>query len=251
MMGRVYIVLALFTGLALSAKHPADSAFVKGNEAYRSGEYAQALEFYQQAYAQDSMHPQINYNLANAAYKMGWLPTAILHYERALKFAPGMEDALHNLQLAEEQLIDQIKVSPLQRWSDRWHQFLTGIGAQLFSWIAIALLVAGWLMLYLRLSGKWLSASLSGSLATLFLAGFMAFAFFGYSAGRLVREYPFAIIMAPKVDVLVEPREEAITAFILHEGTRVEIRQRSGDWWEIRLPDGKVGWISAKQAEQI
>ena len=40
--------------------------------------------------------------------------------------------------------------------------------------------------------------------------------------------------------------------FILHEGTRVDIIDNTmADWKEIRVPDGKQGWVEAKQIEVI
>jgi len=39
--------------------------------------------------------------------------------------------------------------------------------------------------------------------------------------------------------------------FSIHEGTRVRLDQKSGDWIEIILADGKVGWVKKDVLEVI
>ena len=34
--------------------------------------------------------------------------------------------------------------------------------------------------------------------------------------------------------------------FVLHEGTKVSVRSTLGDWSEIALEDGNVGWMPTK-----
>ena len=61
-----------------------------------------------------------------------------------------------------------------------------------------------------------------------------------------------AIIMAPSVTVRSTPSESGNELFVLHEGTRVEIRDDSmKDWCEVQIADGKVGWVARKVMETI
>jgi len=39
--------------------------------------------------------------------------------------------------------------------------------------------------------------------------------------------------------------------FILHEGVKVRLQERSGDWQRLKLADGKVGWLEATAVEKI
>jgi len=39
--------------------------------------------------------------------------------------------------------------------------------------------------------------------------------------------------------------------FTLHEGARVRIDQRTGEWAEVVLADGKVGWVKTAALEII
>ena len=61
-----------------------------------------------------------------------------------------------------------------------------------------------------------------------------------------------AIITESAVTVKSTPAKNGIELFILHEGTKVTIIDNSmKEWKEIRLADGKEGWIETRQMEKI
>ena len=61
-----------------------------------------------------------------------------------------------------------------------------------------------------------------------------------------------AIIFAPSVTVKSTPAANGTDLFVLHEGTKVVIIDGSmKDWKEVRLADGKEGWIESKQIRII
>jgi SH3-like domain-containing protein len=47
------------------------------------------------------------------------------------------------------------------------------------------------------------------------------------------------------------PDEKGSDAFVLHAGVKVQITDRLKEWIEIRLADGKVGWMESSAAESI
>ena len=61
-----------------------------------------------------------------------------------------------------------------------------------------------------------------------------------------------AIILNPKVDVMNQPNGSQ-TEFVLHEGTKVQIRGLSldGQWIEIRIASGGIGWMKASDLQEI
>jgi SH3-like domain-containing protein len=60
------------------------------------------------------------------------------------------------------------------------------------------------------------------------------------------------VILAEAVPVRSAPADEDdLTLFEVHEGTRVRIDQRAGDWAEVVLDDGKVGWVPVTAMETI
>ena len=61
-----------------------------------------------------------------------------------------------------------------------------------------------------------------------------------------------AIILLPSVTAKSTPSENGTTLFILHEGHKVEIKDNSmKEWKEIKLEDGKVGWVPTQSLELI
>ena len=60
-----------------------------------------------------------------------------------------------------------------------------------------------------------------------------------------------AIVFAPTVTVKSSPDASGTDLFILHEGTKVSIKSKLGDWNEIEMEDGNVGWMPSKDMEII
>ena len=61
-----------------------------------------------------------------------------------------------------------------------------------------------------------------------------------------------AIITRPVSSVKSSPGSEGgKDLFLLHEGTRVRVTDRVGDWENITLADGRQGWILASDADLI
>ncbi len=69
---------------------------VQGNDAYRSGDFANATRQYQDVDSADG-----HYNRGNALAKAGQYPDAIAAYDEALRRQPGMEDAIANKRAVE------------------------------------------------------------------------------------------------------------------------------------------------------
>ena len=61
-----------------------------------------------------------------------------------------------------------------------------------------------------------------------------------------------AIVTRPVAPVKSSPGSEgAKDLFLLHEGTRVRVTDRVGEWENVVLSDGRQGWISASDADLI
>lgn len=75
---------------------------------------------------------------------------------------------------------------------------------------------------------------------------------FAYRQSLAVTNRMGAIVIASSVVVKSTPNESGTDLFILHEGTRIDIIDDTmKDWKEIRLADGKIGWMHKDQLEVI
>src|SRR5690554_3364744 len=146
----IYLIFFGLAGMYAVAQDitSAREAFDLGNEAYKTGEYEEALDYYQQA-AEETKGVFINYNLGNTYFKLDKLPESILYYERALKFDPGNADVLHNLELVNGMIVDRIDNLPESRAHIWWKEFRYGLGPDGWAIASIGLAVVSMALLLL------------------------------------------------------------------------------------------------------
>ena len=60
-----------------------------------------------------------------------------------------------------------------------------------------------------------------------------------------------AIIMSSSVTLQTSPDKNGSQMAVLHEGTYVKIIDTLGEWIEVRLKDGNIGWLKANEVEKI
>ena len=54
-----------------------------------------------------------------------------------------------------------------------------------------------------------------------------------------------AIVQSPRADLLSAPDEGSVRLTTVHEGLKVRLRSRRGEWAEVLLPNGLRGWLPA------
>ena len=229
-----------------------DSLYLVANSLYQQGQYEPALEQYNAVILSGKESADLYYNMGNAAYRSNSIGHSILYYEKALKLEPSHEDALHNLDFVSRYRLDtfeQVPVLFLGAW-------ITGF-VQLFPeqiWSILALLffiftLAG-LLIYLFSRRMLLkkSAFISGLVALLM---FVITLFAALSSHRDIVNPDTAIILAPSVVVRSSPSESGTELFILHEGTKVKVNEEVSGWQNIKVIDGREGWILADDFEAI
>ncbi|MBL7963370.1 MAG: SH3 domain-containing protein [Flavobacteriales bacterium] len=228
-----------------------DSLVKRAAEAYAAGDHATALALFDSV-ALTHTSAALEYNIAHCHYRLGHIGPAVLHYERALLFAPGDEAIRADLELARQRVLDRMPTLPASPLRSLWDRLRGGQDPDQWAWRSILLVLGFFLLLslslFIRTRGPRLTAMVAAFLLLPFALGAIVLARVrhGELTGRGA-----AIIMAPRVDVLSEPRNGATKLYLLHEGTRVLLRQRNADWYEVRLDNGGVGWLAAERLEPI
>lgn len=244
----VFVLLFVFSAYA----DEAESLFHQANQLYEAGNYQQAAETYEKILALEKANWQVYYNLGNAYYKQRQIAKAILNYERALQLNRDNEDIRFNLDLANLSVADRIPAMPRSLvvvWLDQAIHLFTAEQAATLALIFWMLLFAGailWLLARRESARNW-ARRLVWSAGTIWLVFALIFAMLAYERAT----FHEAIVLAPRVVVRSSPAGDATEMFILHEGVKVRLQERSGDWRRIRLADGKVGWLEAKTIEAI
>ncbi len=247
-MRRVIILLSLFHFfLAAHAvtKAEADSAYVEGD-------YHKAVQLYE-ALLKEGVSTDLYYNLGNCYYRLDDITRAVLNYERALKLSPGDADVRFNLQMARSKTIDKI-VPESEMFFVTWYHSLVNLNS-VDGWARMALvslaLAVVLALVYLFSERIWLrKVGFFGAFAVLLL--FVLGNVFAYSQKDDLQHRKGAIIIHSAVNVKSTPAKNGTDLFILHEGTKVTIVDASmRDWKEVRVADGKQGWLSADDIEVI
>jgi tetratricopeptide (TPR) repeat protein len=241
------VMLMLLLPMAAHAvtKAEADSAYVRG-------QYQQAIAQYE-ALLKQGASADLYYNLGNAYYRTENIPEAVLNYERALLLSPGDRDIRFNLQIARSKTFDKI-VPESEMFFVTWYRSLVSMmsvdGWARTALVALALTII-LLLVYLFSERIWLrKAGFFGGVALLVL--FVCANIFAWQQKKDLLNRKGAIIFAPAVTVKSTPAANGTDLFILHEGTKVVITDGSmKEWKEIRIADGKEGWIESKHIRVI
>ena len=232
-------------GLSAHTKAEADSAYLDGN-------YQKAVAIYSELLKQ-GVSPELYYNLGNCYYRLEEPTQAILAYERALVLAPGDADIRFNLQMARTQTVDKIVPESEMFITTWWRSLVNTMSADAWARLAIGALSLAiiLLLIYLFTDPLWLrKVGFFGGLLMLLLL--LIANVCGWQQLQQTTHRTGAIIMQSAVPVKSTPTLQGTDLFILHEGTKVNIVDDTmSDWKEIRVPDGKQGWVETKQIEVI
>ena len=229
-----------------------ESTLKEAEEAYAKEDYTQAIELYESVLKSYGESAMVYYNLGNAYYKAGKVAPAILNYERALLLNPGDSDTRFNLQVARQKTVDKIEPIGeffLTRWIGTVEDVYSADGWAKWG-VASFLLFIGCLVLFFF--SKWIRLKKIGFFAGIcfLLISLVANMFADSQQDKLLHRAD-AIVFASTVTVKSSPDASGTDLFILHEGTKVTIKSTLGEWSEIQLEDGNVGWMPSKEIQQI
>ena len=219
---------------------------------YLHGNYQQAIKDYQNILKQ-GVSADVYYNLGNAYYRSGNLTQAILAYERAHLLAPGDKDISFNLQFASSKTIDKITPED-EMFLVTWYKAMVNL-VTVDTWASMAIcsiiLVVIFTLFYL-FSSKMYLRKIGFFCGILFMLFFIVENLFAYQQKSSLLDRTGAIIVAPSVSVMKTPSTTGSEAFVIHEGTCVDITDKSMKGWRcIKLADGREGWLQTKQIEEI
>ncbi|AVM51880.1 tetratricopeptide repeat protein [Bacteroides zoogleoformans] len=224
----------------------------KGDSAYIRNDYASAIRIYEDLLKKGEAS-EVYYNLGNCYYKIDNIARAILNYERALSLQPGNADIRANLEIARAKTVDKIASVPeifFVVWTKALINMLSvDAWAKLGVVFFILFLISCCLFFFSKQVIVKKVAFFAGSVWLILVVLSNVFA---AQQKRQLTERNDAIVLVPSVTVRSTPSESGVGLFILHEGCKVEIKDNSmREWKEIRLEDGKVGWVPDVSIERI
>ena len=249
-MKRLFFIL--LTILLVTTKLSAQDLLQAANEAYTQNDFAKAIELYEAALKENGESATVYYNLGNSYYKANKIAPSILNYERALLLDPGNSDIRFNLEIARLKTVD--KIDPigeffLTSWFRSVQNLLSTDAWSKFGIVCFILLIGS---LFLFFFSRKILIKKAGFYAGICLLVLTVFGnIFAYNQKKSLTERNSAIIFAPTTTIKSSPAESGTDLFILHEGTKVQLKSKIGDWNEIETADGNVGWIKRGEIEVI
>ena len=245
------IIFAWAFAFGRSVPAAPEALIQKANALYAKKQYDSALVLYQNVLEQGWEAPELYYNIGNVYFRKGNLAKAILFYERAHRLDPTNDKIAYNLKFANQFVQDKFDVVPeffFRRW---WHAIVRSLDSNTWAWISILSFVLTLICFYIFLFSRKLSLRKLGFYLGLVLFFVSIFSFFsGLSSRRYFTHSTEAIIMSTS-SVRSSPSMDGTELYILHDGVKVRILSQSDGWYEVRLPNGSIGWIKKTDLEKI
>ena len=222
------------------------------DQEYKRGNYPQAIADYK-SLLKKTPSAEVYYNLGNAYFRSDSIPQAILAYERAALINPGNSYIRFNLQFARGKTIDKV-AEPDEMFFISWFRSAANL-ATVDGWATMVLFSAallGCCILLYFFSSRILVRKVGFGCAIAFAILFVLSNIFALYQKNALTNKEGAIIMAPATNLKKTPIRSGADEAVLHEGTRVDIADRSiKGWLGVKLADGREGWIEENTVEEI
>jgi tetratricopeptide (TPR) repeat protein len=248
-----YIIVILLAFQAIAHASVSNDTLWKSAEAlYKKGSYKEAVDKYQLLNKSGYRSAALYFNLGNSFFKMKEYSTAVLYFEKARLLAPNDDEIKYNLELTRTltgDKMDAIEEFFIYRWV---RAVINLLPFEYWAWLSVSCFVLSLIMIALYLFAririiKVLSFWLAVALFFISLNSFV----FASIQHKTIQQSNTAIIMTPAVTAKSSPSETGSDLFVVHDGTKISILQKSGDWAEIRLADGSRGWVKISDFEEI
>ncbi|WP_413513731.1 tetratricopeptide repeat protein [Myroides odoratus] len=247
-----YLVFVLFSVCIYAQPTAWQKTFDKVNETFQKEHFKEAIDGYLALAKLYDNSPELYFNLANAYYKTGEYINAVYYYEKALKLAPTLQEAKTNLNFAKEHLEDDITLIQEYDKADIAHQSLGKLSADQWAILAtissVALLIC-FMVYYISHNSTFKRLLFVGMLLSSLLGiGCIYAASF---ESNYTKNTEMGIVFAAKTEVKEEAKSTSTTLRELHKGTKVFILERNALWIKIRLENQEVGWINKDAIQEI
>jgi tetratricopeptide (TPR) repeat protein len=247
----LFFWLAVLVPVLTFGSGKTDSLFKKANDYYAKAQYSEALAGYQQIIASGQHSAAVYFNLGNASYKTGDLPSALLYYEKAHQLAPNDEDINANIRFANSKTRDQIEEVPeffMNRW---WTSVYLSYPANTIAVISLIFSFLGSVFLIIYFFAHRRTIKKSSFFISLICFGLGLFCTFLLSRQMRYFDQQYGIVFNSPVYVKSEPAEASRSLVLIHEGLKVEILDVGQHWVKIRLANGSEGWIKTVDLKEI
>jgi len=245
----VYILVFLISTVTLAQN---TTVFEQANALYNEGDYTQAIEKYKSILDTEEHSAALYFNIANAHYKLNHIAPSIYYYEKALLLKPNDKEIKNNIAYARNMTIDAIDTVPEVGFTRLINNTTNTMSFDNWAKLSVSLMllfVLLFLLYYFSHSTTKKRFAFITSLSSLALS--LVAVLFAFHKYELVENDQPAIVFAQEAQIKSEPNLRSTEAFKLHEGTKVQVLDTINNWKEIKLSDGKTGWVISDDIKML
>lgn len=249
---KYFILLLVLFGAANLFSQSFDEELKKAENFYSAGKYEQSLEIYDSIASQGFQSAGLFYNIGNAYYRLNKFTDAIYWYEKAKIIAPSDNEIETNLYMANLQIYDKINPKPEFYLTSFFRNLIQSQSSKFWGVLSIvSFIFLAALILFYLFSRTSLYKKISFYSAVLMFIISISTFIFAQKQYSYQNSDKYAIVYSPSVSVKSSPEFNAKELLNIHEGLKVEILESSNDWLEIRLPDGREGWLKKETVKLL
>lgn len=246
----ICLIIGIFCWFGLSAdnlKQMQDSAL----NYYLKSDFTNALRIYEYIDSLNYSSADLYYNLGNCYYNTGDIANSVVYFERALILNPTDEDILNNLSVVNSVVQSKTEILP-EVFYKRWYKSLvSAFGTDQWAIFAIISFILCLAAIGLYLFSRTTVLRKIGFISGLILICFsILFTIFASNQANNITSGKYAIIFETSL-IKSSPSEESNNLFELSVGLKVEIKDTLNNWTNIRLSDGKEGWVESGNIKKI
>lgn len=244
-----YITLSLLSLNMFSAD--VDALADSAQNYFMQTRYAEAVVLYDSICRMGYSSSDLYYNMGNCYYRLNEIPYSVYYYEKSLMLNPSNSDAEFNLNIANRSLKQVVEVLPkpfYEKWGTAVLGFMGTDAWTIFNIIMLALVLAG-IALYLFM-GSIALRKLGFSVAVIAFVLFILTAICAYKSSVMITENNYAVVFEQSM-VKSSPNADAVNSFEIFEGLKVNVVDSANGMYNIRLADGKEGWIDANDVKLL
>ncbi|MBT4774206.1 MAG: tetratricopeptide repeat protein [Crocinitomicaceae bacterium] len=237
----IILFFCSFNGIASSQNQ---AKFISANKLYNAGQYDTSLLNYEHLIEEGVFSFELYFNAGNAAYHLKKIGKSILYFEKAKKLDPSNEDVIHNLMLLNKLILDKNTAVNKSKAYDRMMSALSR-SPNYWSWSAIFLSIISMVCFVLyQLSRSKRNQKIGFVLGSLSLVLSVFVLILAIVQFNYINTINSGVVLNPSVTLKIAPNNDTSSAFILHEGSKVELKSSVDDWYEVIYSDGKIGWLN-------
>ena len=212
--------------------------------AFDAGEYRRALDLYQEVVDSGHVNGHIYYNMGIAWYRLQHKGEAMAALLAARHYLPRDADVKFNLKHVQDKITDKLGIEMPRSFYDVLSFITDFFTPRELNFTALLALGAALLLLAFWLFYRQIVFLLKLGVLLIVIAALSAI----FLQAKAMFAEHWGAVTAERAAVYSGPSKDNTTLFVLHEGAPFVVEQETNDYLQIKLSDGKKGWIAANTA---